>query len=68
MTITKKNLTIFPTGNNITTTLAECFNTALKAAGFNACKSQAHFFAQSYVETKGYTELAENPIIGMKVC
>ena len=62
LTITKEKLDlIFPTGNNITTTLAEYFNTALKTAGFNTCKSQAHFFAQSYVETKGYTELAENP-------
>ncbi len=62
LTITKEKLDlVFPNGENITATLANYFNTALKAAGFNTCKSHAHFFAQSYVETKGYTELAENP-------
>jgi predicted chitinase len=62
LTVTKEKLDlIYPNGENITITLAGYFNTALKTAGFNTCKSHAHFFAQSYVETKGYTELSENP-------
>jgi len=62
LTVTKDKLDlIYGTGSNITSTLANYFNTALKTAGFNSCKSQTHFFAQSYVETKGYKELAENP-------
>ena len=52
---------IFPNGQNITITLAQHFNKALQTAGFNTCKSQAHFFAQCYVETDGYRKLAENP-------
>lgn len=62
LTVTKERLEeIFPKSDDITISLANNFNTALKKAGFKTCKSHVHFFAQCYVETAGYTKLSENP-------
>lgn len=62
LTVTEEKLkVIFPNSNKITNSLATHFNTALKKAGFKTCKSHVHFFAQVFVETKGYTSLSESP-------
>ena len=63
LTITLSRLKdIFVGNNNLSQDDADLFNEALKVAGFNTCKRQAHYFSQVKQETGNFKEIGKELI------